>query len=274
MSYKTILVHSEANPATAPRLDVSAALAARFDATLIGLGAEMLDWVGVSDPYGIMAADWITVMRDQMELDFKAAEELFNRHAAAVSHSWLRVIEPPAPAMARQARSADLIVAGGAPLHERTGRFVANPADLALLSGRPVLVVPPVGGELRAKQIVVGWKDSREARRAVVDAMPFLKRADEVVVMEVCDADQVGEAQQRALDVSDYLKRLGVKARSAAKAAPHDRVAVELNIEAEEIDADLIVSGAYGHHRMQEWVLGGVTHEFLNAPERFVLLSH
>lgn len=274
MSYKTILVHSEANPATAPRLDVSAALAARFDATLIGLGAEMLDWVGVSDPYGIMAADWITVMRDQMELDFKAAEELFNRHAAAVSHSWLRAIEPPAPAMARQARSADLIVAGGAPLHERTGRFVANPADLALLSGRPVLVVPPAGGELRAKQIVVGWKDSREARRAVVDAMPFLKRADEVVVMEVCDADQVGEAQQRARDVSDYLKRHGVKARSAAKAAPHDRVAVELNIEAEAIDADLIVSGAYGHHRMQEWVLGGVTHEFLNAPERFILLSH
>jgi nucleotide-binding universal stress UspA family protein len=274
MPYKTILVHSEANPATTPRLDVAAALATRFEATLIGLGAEMLDWVGVSDPYGIMAADWITVMRDQMELDFKVAEDQFNRHAAGVPHSWLRVMEPPAQAMARQARSADLIVAGGAPLHERTGRFVASPADLALLSGRPVLVAPPASGALRAQQILVGWKDSREARRAVVDALPFLKRAEEVVVMEVCDADQLGEAQQRVLEVSDYLKRHGVKARSAAKVAPHDRAAVELNIEAEAIDADLIVSGAYGHHRMQEWVLGGVTYELLNAPERFVLLSH
>lgn len=274
MTYKSILVHGESNPATAPRLDAAAAVARHFDAELIGLGAEMLDWVGVSDPYGIMAADWLTIMREQVELDLSAAEKLFETHAAGVSHRWLRQMDPPAQAMARLARSADLIVAGGGPLKPSPSRFGADPADLAILSGRPVLVVPPSGGTLRAEQIVVAWKDSREARRAVADALPFLKRAEEVVVMEVTDVDQAGDAIARASDVADHLKRHGVKARPVAKIAIPERVSVELNIEAEAIGADLIVSGAYGHNRLREWVLGGVTHDFLHAPERFVLLSH
>jgi nucleotide-binding universal stress UspA family protein len=274
MSYKTILVHAESNPATARRLDVAAALARRFDATLVGLGAEMLDWVGVSDPYGIMAGEWITVMREQMDLDLKAAETQFKQHASGACHRWLAVIDPPAQAMARLARSADLIVAGGGPVNPGAGALTADPADLALLSGRPVLVAPPSGGDLRAKQILIAWKDSREARRAVADALPFLKRAAEVVVMEVCGADQLGEAQARTLDVAEHLQRHGVPARALARVAAPERVSAALNIEAEAIDADLIVAGAYGHNRLREWVLGGVTSDFLRAPERFTLLSH
>lgn len=274
MSYKTILVHAESNPAAAPRLDTAAAVARRFDANLVGLGAEMLDWVGVSDPYGMMAADWLTVMREQMELDLTAAEARFNTHAEGARHSWLRVMDPPAQAMARLARSADLIVTGGAPLSDRTSRFTADPADLALLSGRPVLVAPPTGGDLRASQIVIAWKDSRESRRAVADALPFLKRAEDVVVMEVCDADQPGDAQYRTSDVVEHLKRHGVKARPLVKVAVPERVSIELNSEAQAIGADLIVAGAYGHNRLQEWVLGGVTYDLLHSPERFVLLSH
>jgi nucleotide-binding universal stress UspA family protein len=274
MPYKTILVHAEADLAAVPRLDAAVAVARRFDATLIGLGAETLDWVGVSDPYGVMAADWITVMQEQMEFDLEAAEAQFESRAGAVSHQWLRTMGPPARTMAGIARSADLIVAGGAPLTDRNARCTAAPADLALLSGRPVLVAPPSGGELRAKQIVVAWKDSREARRAVADALPFLKRAEEVVVMEVCDADQKGDAEYRTFDVSEHLKRHGVTSRPMVKVAAPDRVSIELNIEAEAIDADLIVSGAYGHNRLQEWILGGVTYDFLHGPERFVLLSH
>jgi nucleotide-binding universal stress UspA family protein len=274
MPFKSILVHAESDPAAAPRLATAAALARRFDATLVGLGAEMLDWVGVSDPYGIMAADWITVMREQMEIDLKAAQAQFEAQAGEVRHTWLRVMDPPAQAMAHLARSADLIVAGGSPLKSHVARLSADPADLALLSGRPVLVAPPAGGELEAQRIVVAWKDSREARRAVADALPFLKRAEEVVVLEVCDTDQLSDAQYRTGDVSEHLKRHGVKARPLTKVAAPDRVSVELNIEAQAIGADLIVSGAYGHHRVREWVLGGVTHDFLHAPERFVLLSH
>jgi nucleotide-binding universal stress UspA family protein len=274
MTYKTVLVHAEANPEAAPRLEVAGAVARHFNARLVGLGAEWLDWIGVSDPYGMMAADWMTVMRDQMEQDLKAAQAQFEKHAGAADHHWLRVMDPPAAAMARLARSADLIVTGGAPLSDRAQPRTADPVDLVLLSGRPVLVAPPKGGELKARKIVVAWKDTREARRAVADALPFLKDAEEVVVMEACHTDDFGDAQYRTSDVVEHLQRHGVKARPLAKIVVPERVAIELNIEAQAIDADLIVCGAYGHNRVQEWVLGGVTHDLLHYPERFVLLSH
>lgn len=274
MTYRTILVHAESLPAAAPRLAVAAAVAQDFDASLLGLGAEMFDWVGVSDPYGVTAGDWITIMREQMEVDLKTAEAAFKAAAKGVPHEWVSLMEPPAQSMSRIARGADLIVAGGAPLNDSGAYRVAASADLVMQSGRPVLVAPPKGGKLRAKQIVVAWKDSREARRAVADAMPFLKRADDVMVLEICHEDEKADAEARTADVARHLQRHGVKARSKAKVAPNDRASIELNVEAQGIDADLIVCGAYGHSRLQEWVLGGVTYELLHRPECFVLLSH
>ena len=274
MSYASILVHAESDPVAAPRLDVAAQVARRFGATLHGYGAELLDWIGVSDPYGVMAADWLVIMRDQMELDLKQAEAAFRKHAASVPQIWTTVNDIPVQAMARLARSSDLIVSGGAPLNDRDGRRTADPAELALLSGRPVLVAPPGGGTLRAQSVVLAWKDTREARRAMIDALPFLQTAEDVVVMEVCGKDETAEAHYRTADVVAHLQRHNVTCRAKVKAAPAERVSVELNIEAEAIGADLIVSGAYGHNRVREWVLGGVTFDFLNRPERFVLLSH
>jgi nucleotide-binding universal stress UspA family protein len=274
MSIKTILVHAEPTPVAAQRLAAAAALAKDFDATLVGVGAEMFDWVGVSDPYGFTAGQWITVMREQMDADLKSAAEAFEKAAAGVKHEWDSYMETPALVIARLARGADLIVAGGAPLSDSGVYRTASPADLVMHAGRPVLVAPPSGGSLRGKHILVAWKDSRESRRAVADALPFLKRADEVVVMEVCETEDLDNAKARTADVVRYLETHGVKARAVAKAAPGERAATELNIEAEAIDADLIVCGAYGHSRLQEFVLGGVTQEFLRHPERFVLLSH
>ena len=274
MTYKTMLVHAEANTAAAPRLESAAAIARDFDAALIGLGAETFDWVGGGDPSGMMSGELMTLMADQARVDLTAAGVLFEQHAASARHSWLMLAEPPAQAMARAARAADLLIAGGAPLDGADSHRAADTADLVLLSGRPVLVAPPAGGRLRAKQIVVAWRDSREARRAVADALPFLQRAEEVVVMEVCDPDEFAAAQFRTSDVAQHLKQHGVTARGVAKIAVPERASTELNIEAQSIGADLIVSGAYGHNRLQEWVLGGVTRDFLRQPERFVLLSH
>lgn len=274
MSYKSILVHAESLPAAARRLSVAAAMAERFDATLIGLGAEWLDPVGVSDPYGIMAADWLTVMQDQMSADLKAAETAFRAAAKGVPHEWLTFRDPPGPAMARLARGADLIVTGGAPLGDTGASRVASAVDLIMQTGRPVLVAPPTGGVLHARKVIVAWKDTREARRALADAMPFLKRAEEVVVLEACTKDNFADAQHHTAEVARHLARHGVTARALAKVSPPERFCLELNIEAQGNDADLIVSGAYGHSRLQEWVMGGVTYDLLNRPETFVLLSH
>jgi nucleotide-binding universal stress UspA family protein len=274
MTFKAILVHAEPLPAAAPRLATAAAVARDFGATLLGVGAEMLDWVGVSDPYGIMAADWMTVMRDQVENDLKAAEAAFLAAAAGLPQDWIAMMEPPVTALSRLSRGADLIVAGGAPLAHAESTRAAAAVDLVMRSGRPVLVAPPSGGALSGKKVIVAWKDTREARRAVADAMPFLTRADQVLVMAVCTQDTLEAAKSGAEEVAQHLQRHGVKASARSKIAAPERVAAELNIEAQALGADLIVSGAYGHSRLQEWVMGGVTYDLLHHPETFVLLSH
>ncbi|CAN5548549.1 universal stress protein [soil metagenome] len=274
MAYKTLLVHAEADPAAAPRLASAAALAQRLDATLLGLGAEMYDWMGVSDPYGIVAPDWTDFVREQVEADLVTAERMFRQAASAVRHNWATDREAPALALARMARSADLIIAGGAPLDGPASLRAADTADLVMTTGRPVLVAPPSGGELRAERIVVAWKDGREARRAVADALPFLQSAEEVVVMAVCAAEEAKDNEAATAAVTQHLKSHGVAARPRTQIAPADRACTELNIEAEALGADLIVAGAYGHSRTREWMLGGVTRSLLHKPERFVLFSH
>jgi nucleotide-binding universal stress UspA family protein len=274
MTLTTLLVHAEPSPAAEPRLAAAAALARRFDAELIGVGAEMFDWATLSDPYGFNACEWITVLQDQAQADLAQAEAAFRRCASGLRHRWVSVLETPARAMCELSRSADLIVTGGAPLNGRTSARTADPADLVLGSGRPVLVAPPHGGDLRPRRIVVAWKDTRESRRALADALPFLVVADEVVVIEACDAADLSDAEARTAAVATYLRRHSVTARGRAIACPPDRVATDLKIEAQALDADLIVAGAYGHNRAREWLLGGVTFELLHAPETFVLLSH
>ncbi len=274
MSYKAILVHAESNLSAAPRLDAAAALAKDHDATLIGVGAEMFDWIGVSDPYGIMAADWMSVMRDQMEVDLAAAKARFVKAAGEVSHEWVELMMPPVPALAALARAADLIVAGGAPLNDNAAERTASAADLVMRCGRPVLVAPPGGGHLKGRNIVVAWKDSRESRRALTDALPLLKRAETVLILAICGKDGLPDGEAEVADVARHLQRHGIAAKTRTKVAEPSRVAMELNIAAQGIDADLIVCGAYGHNRLQEWVLGGVTYDLLHQPERFVLFSH
>jgi nucleotide-binding universal stress UspA family protein len=143
-----------------------------------------------------------------------------------------------------------------------------------LLSGRPVLIVPPLGGTPDFNAVVVAWKDTRESRRALADGLPFLKDADQVLILAVCDADEVDDALKQTAGVVNGLKRHGVKAGAKVVVAPSYRVATELQIAADSIGAQLIVAGGYGHSRLGEWVFGGVTHDLLHAPERFVLLSH
>ena len=112
------------------------------------------------------------------------------------------------------------------------------------------------GEPLRRKNILVAWKDTREARRAVADAMPFLVHADDVLVATMEDHERA-VARSSVADVVKYLMRHGVKARS--EVAGHER-ANDIDTlvgMAENMGADLIVAGAYGHSRLREWAFGG-----------------
>lgn len=272
--WRTLITHAQPEPAAEARIIAAADLAAKLDALLIGVGAEMLEPMGMTDPYGVLAGDFSGALLASLQENLAAAANAFRIRSAGARTQWVALEEVPAAAVCRLSRGADLIVAGGSPLEAHDTYRWCDPAALAIRSGRPVLVVPPDGGALRAEAAVVAWKDAREGRRAVADALPVLKCADRVLVLAAGDKDAVADARGDAEAVVRYLERHGVSARAKSVAATPDEVVGALQSEAQALGADLIICGAYGHSRLGEWVFGGVTRDLLRDPKRFLLMSH
>ena len=272
-TYATLLVHAEPGLASSHRVEVAGRLARDLDARLIGLGAEALEPVAVTDPMGgFGGGELIALLQEQIGKDLAAAEEAFQRDAAGADTEWRTVQDYPSNALIGQARTADLIVVG--PRSSSGAARTCDPADVVMGAGRPVLVVPEGRHHLRAQAVVIAWKDTRECRRALSDAMPFLQRADDVVVLAVVKPDAVDAAAFEVADVIANLKRHGVDARSLVTAIPPEGVTAELERVARADGADLIVCGGYGHSRAREWAFGGVTDDLLHRPDCFVLMSH
>jgi nucleotide-binding universal stress UspA family protein len=140
-------------------------------------------------------------------------------------------------------------------------------------AGRPVLIVPAGAKTIDLEDVVVGWRDRRETRCAVADALPLLRLAERVTVVEIEADAELTEARARLDDVVAWLGRHGVAAK--ALAAPASGVdVVMLEATAREQHAGLLVAGAYGHSRLLEWVFGGVTCDLLLHPGLCTLLSH
>jgi nucleotide-binding universal stress UspA family protein len=268
-AWRTVLAHVE--PATTPRPHLRAAvdLARKCDALLIGVGAETVDPALLS--YEGWNSGTFEALHQEIKKDLAVAAKTFHGAAASVRSEWVVLEERPAAAMARLCRAADVIVAGGV---ADDGFRHADPAELALLSGRPVLIAPASGRSLRGETILVAWKDTREARRALADALPLLAAAEDVVVLEVCTDADVDAAQARTADVVSGLKRHGIDARARVVSAPESGAAEMIEAEARALGADVIVSGCYGHSRLGEWLFGGVTRCLLKSPGCFLLISH
>lgn len=272
-SYATLLVHAEPGLVSSHRVEVAGRLARDLDARLIGLGAETLEPIPTADPItGFAAAEWVVLAQEQVGKNLEAAEAVFRRDAGGADIEWRAVQDYPGRALVGLARAADLIVVGprGAASLTRT----ADPADVVMGAGRPVLMVPDGQHHLRARAVAIAWKDTRECRRAVADALPFLQRAEDVIVHAVCKSD---EADRMAFEVDDVvanLKRHGVEARALITTSTPEGVAGEIEQVAKSNNADLIVCGAYGHTRLREWAFGGVTDDLMHRPGCFVLMSH
>ena len=138
-------------------------------------------------------------------------------------------------------------------------------------AGWPVLVVPTTAAHRKFER--VGWQDTRETRRAIRDALPFLKQAGQVPVIEIAESDEPEVARGRLADVVAWLGRHGVTAEPIASPAIGEDSG-RLHGLAAQYEVDLIVAGAYGHSRMREWALGGVTRDLLLRAEFCALVSH
>jgi nucleotide-binding universal stress UspA family protein len=174
--------------------------------------------------------------------------------------------------VALHARYADLtVIAQSAPPNIPNGE-AGLAHDLVLQAGRPVLVIPFAGAQRPVgERVVIAWNGSREAARAVGDAMPILERAASVDVLSV-QPEGIGDLP--GADITHHLARHGIKATAKRSVANLIEAGdVLLNFVA-DTGADLIVMGAYGHSRMREIVLGGVTREVLDHLTVPALLSH
>jgi nucleotide-binding universal stress UspA family protein len=150
---------------------------------------------------------------------------------------------------------------------------VAFAGELVLGAGRPVLLVPYAGRYADAgKRVLIAWNASREAARAVADALPLLVRADAVDVVAFAPGGDHGEVP--GADLAHYLARHGVKANAAVDSAPEVAIGERILTRAADTDADLIVMGAYGRSRLSELVLGGATRTLLAAMTVPVLMAH
>jgi nucleotide-binding universal stress UspA family protein len=265
MSDASVIVYVEADETPEQRVHLAASLADKFNAILIGLSA-----LAIPPP---MTTDG--VIMDMMRTKLAHRGEWFCRIADANHRKveWREVLDFPAEALTRAARSADLVIIGQRKPSGNAYRVV-DPGEAILKMGRPTLVVPEGVSSLRAEHIVIGWKDTREARRVVQDALPFLEQATEVTIVEACGPDDEKTALGRLDDAARYLTLHRIKGGPKIMLQQKGSGAEQLIRAAQEAHADLLVTGAYGHSRLGEWIFGGMTRELLAASPICCLMSH
>ncbi|RWM13497.1 MAG: universal stress protein [Mesorhizobium sp.] len=275
MAFRTIMVQLDIDAIAAPRVAFAWELAKMHDADLIAFCAAEGHFVMPRGMEDGAAAQAIWRQVDEIEGHLNCLKEEFLRTVNGSDRaSWRGVVGNPTQQLALNARASDLIVVG--PLmqdfmidHHRT----VDAGSLILSAGRPVLVASDTLAPFRPESILIAWSDTREARRAVVDALPFLVDARDVVIATV---EGGGEVTCRAgvEDAQRFLASHGVKARSEVMDSRQSAPAEILLQIGQQIAADLIVLGGYGHSRAREWAFGGVTRSVLQAGSFHRLLSN
>jgi nucleotide-binding universal stress UspA family protein len=276
MTYATLMVHLDVGSSNAGRLQVAGDLADRFGTGVVGIAACQPMQLAYADGYvsGEMIEDDLKAKEKGIaaaEAEFRSA---FQKRTNALEWRSAITLDPLSDFIACEARSADFVITGVD--HNRsvfdTSRHVEL-GDLVMRIGRPVLVVPEAATKVGFDRILVGWKDTRETRRAVADALPLLKKATFVTVVEIAVESEMAQARRHLDQVVEWLKRHGVTAESiVAPSTGSD--STHLAEIGREQKAGLLVAGAYGHNRLREWMLGGVTRDLLLRPEGCAYVSH
>ena len=261
-TYATIMVTVDLAPDLGDRVRAASQLADRFSAKLIGVAAHEIYLPIYGEDYAAAMTELVEQeMNDAKEALTEAKAQFLKAAGERSDVQWHQAVMQPADFLVKQGRAADLVVVSRrGPDDPDPARMSVAAGEIVMALGRPVIMVPPRTDYLAASRVVIGWKDTREARRALWDAMPFLTRAEDVFL-----AATGSRANEQGLEqVGEYLRAHGIEATTIVREKPIGTTANELIEIAKSHGADLIVSGAYGRSRAREWVFGGVTHDLLN----------
>lgn len=276
MAYKDILVHVDAAKSATGRLDFAANLAQQHNAHLTALHVVPPPYIPADIMGTGVGADVIAWHLEQRERRLADIRDLIaqvqQRHGISIEQ---RVVDGSIePTILDHSRYTDLIVASQpGDLLDLEQPLQPSPGNLVVGAGCPVLVLPAAGKDYSiGKHVLIAWKSCAEAARAVRGALPLLKQAKAVTVL-AANVDTSDQPRVAGADIATYLARHGVKVTVMPFTAPDMDVGSLLLARAADLGADMIVMGGYGHSRLREMVLGGVTYHILKNQFIPVLLA-
>ena len=277
MGYASVMVYVEDVESADSRVVLACDLAKLFDARLIGVSASV-PTPPIMQPYpGGPMLGLVWAKEQQIaEQEVRRAEGRFRSIGSVrfAELTWRGGLNDPAQFVACQARTTDLIVLGPESSWPCPCN-VANPGDVVMAAGRPVLVTPP-NSSLKSMlaHVLIAWKDCRESRRALTDALPLLGRAAKITVIGIAEAGNETANRDLVADVSDFIRMHGNDATALPTSSNGQATAEQLLAYAKANEVGLIVLGGYGHARTREWIFGGVTRSLLRTSQVCCFFSH
>ncbi len=281
----TMLVHVDESRHCPARLALATAMARRLEANLVGLFVAPPATMPLALP-GEVSPGWIDALARHRQSARARAEEHFAAVSRQMPDAIWRVEEADglgrvAPVLVREGRRADLVIVGQSDADAASLEGPGTVAqDVMMSAGRPVLIVPYAGRfDGVGRRPLIAWSEGREAARALYDALPLIRDAEKVMVLEIgptwAGEEEIARRRDGLAGIRRYLEGHGLPAASEYLPGVGDMGDASLILSrAADHGADLLVMGGYGHSRLQELVLGGVTRSILSSMTLPVLMSH
>ena len=287
MALKDLLVCVNSTEDSLTRLLLAADLASRHGSRLTALHAR--EWSEAQRhersvaEMGLVTAKQMDRLNRRVEASIDEAMEPVRAALDALgsqyglSTEWRSVAGSPSVVAPQHARCADLCIVGhGSGIDANPDQYSIS-ETLLFSTGRPVLFTPSARPfKTLGRRIVVAWNSSRPAARSLNDALPLIERAEQTTVITVDSADFTGKhAALPAEHIVEHLRRHGASIDLIQlESVPAWAIGDQLQNSAVELDADLLVTGAFGHPRLWEKILGGVTRDLLDRMSLPIFMSH
>lgn len=289
MALRDVLVYLDESEGAAHRLRLGVTLAqchaSRLTALYVGGGAHSQLSLQRRKTAELACVSFDELRRLDCELEAEAAhveQRLYLRllrfaKRTGLDIEWRAIYGEPSIVVPQHSRYADLCIIGGGVANQSGSPGYSFAEEMLFVSGRPILLIPSGGtSKTLGRKLLIAWNSSRASARSVQDALSLIERAEQVTVLAVNQTRTVDTyGALPAQHLIEHLRLHGtcptaISVENVASAA----IAGVIEAKAREVGADLIVAGAYGHPRLREKLLGGVTRDLLATMTLPLLMSH